>query len=562
MGLTKPDQPEFDLDEWRAQPYFERLRMMCVTWATQGFGAPDVVYVLYVLKLVFYVGMFFVFAALTPTLGGPASFGEWWSDPLAFQKAVLWTMLFEVMGLGCGSGPLTGHYRPLFPVLRHWLRPGTTRLRPFTWVPFTAGHRRTWFDVVLYAAVLVLLVRALLAAQVGVSEVLPVVVVLCVLGLRDKTIFLAARAEHYLMTVVVFLFAGDVIAGAKAVQLILWIGAATSKLTHHFPNVMAIMLSNSPVQRSVRVRKRLYRNYPDDLRPSRFATVLAHSATVAEFAFPITLALTTSGPLHTAALVLMVVFHLGILTSIPMGVPLEWNVMFIYSGLVLFGAWGDVRFWSISSPLLIAMLMVFVVVGPVWGSLRPDKISFLTSMRYYAGNWAPSIWLFRGSSMDRLDEHVTKAAPVPRVQLEGQIEPGTFDVTMARGFAMRAMHLHGPAIASLMPRMWADLAATDPEVADRGADAFELIDGEQVAGLVLGWNFGDGHLHDEDLLGAVQAECGFAPGELRCLMIESQPLHRQWMDWRIVDAATGRVDEGRVQIRDLRALQPWGAPTV
>ena len=31
MGLLKPDQPEFDLDGWRAQPYAERLRMMCVT---------------------------------------------------------------------------------------------------------------------------------------------------------------------------------------------------------------------------------------------------------------------------------------------------------------------------------------------------------------------------------------------------------------------------------------------------------------------------------------------------------------------------------------------------
>ncbi|MFM7068002.1 MAG: DUF3556 domain-containing protein, partial [Actinomycetes bacterium] len=244
MGLIRPDQPEFDLDEWRAQPYFERLRWMCVTWCTQGFGAPDVVYVLYLIKIVCYVGGFFLFAALTPELGGPLSVGSWWSEVAAFEKAVVWTMLFEVMGLGCGSGPLTGHYRPMFPALRHWLRPGTTRLRPFTWVPFTAGHRRTWVDVALYVAALACMLRALLAATVGVGELLPIVVLLCVLGLRDKTIFLAARSEHYLMTVVALLFATDAIAGAKTVQLILWLGAATSKLTHHFPNVMAIMQSN------------------------------------------------------------------------------------------------------------------------------------------------------------------------------------------------------------------------------------------------------------------------------------------------------------------------------
>ena len=313
--------------------------------------------------------------------------------------------------------------------------------------------------------------------------------------------------------------------------------------------------------RSKKVRRALYRKFPDDLRPSRLTFVLAHTATFFEFAFPLALALTTSGPLHTAALVVMVLFHLGIFTSLPMGVPLEWNVMFIYSGLVLFGHWGDVRFWDVGSPVVAVLLVALVLVGPVWGSLRPDKISFLVSMRYYAGNWAPSVWLFRRGTMERLDECITKAAPIPRVQLEGQIEEGTYDATMARGFAMRAMHLHGPAIATLLPRVVADLAETDPEVAALGIDAFELIDGEQVAGLVLGWNFGDGHLHFEDLLTAVQDECGFAPGELRCLFIESQPLHQQRMHWRTADAATGQLEEGYVQIADLRQLQPWGAPS-
>jgi hypothetical protein len=534
---------------------------MCVTWCTQGFGAPDVVYILYVMKIAVYIGGFFLFAFLTPSLGGPASFGSWWSDTIAFEKAMIWTILWEVLGLGCGSGPLTGHYQPLFPAVRHWLRPGTTRLRPFTWVPFTAGHRRTWFDVALYAALLLVTLRALLSAEIAASQLVPIIALVCVLGLRDKTIFLAARSEHYLMMLVVFLFADDLIAGAKALMVILWLGAATSKLTHNFPNVMAIMLSNSPVQRSKRLRRALYRSYPDDLRPSRLAAVFAHTATFVEFAFPITLALTSSGPLHTAALVLMVLFHLNIFLSIPMGVPLEWNIAFIYSGLVLFGAYGDVHLWSIGSPWLIAALVGLILIGPVYGNIRPDKISFLPSMRYYAGNWAPSVWVFKPGMLERLDERITKSSPRHEVQLEGQIEPGTYDVTIARGWAFRAMHLHGRALATLLPRTYEDLAATDADIAARGPDAFELIDGEMIAGMVLGWNFGDGHLHHEQLLAAVQAECEFEPGDLRCLFIESQPLVRQSMDWRISDAATGPMSNGRVQVRDLLELQPWGAPT-
>ena len=558
MGLTKPDQPDFDIEEWRALPYFGRLRLMCVTWCTQGFGAPDVVYVLYIMKIVFYLGMFLVFAAVTPSLGGPTSFGQWWSAPLAFEKAILWTMMFEVMGLGCGSGPLTGHYGPMFPAMRHWLRPGTTRLRPFTWVPFTSGHRRNWFDVVLYASLLVLLTRALVSSGIGRGELVPVIALLCVLGLRDKTIFLAARSEHYLLTAIVFIFATDLLAGAKAVQLVLWWGAATSKLNHHFPNVIAIMQSNSPIQRSTRLRRALYRDYPNDLRPSHLSAAVAHSATAVEFAFPLALAFTTSGTVHTIALVTLVLFHLNIFLSIPMGVPLEWNLLFIYSGLVLFGAHGDVHFWSIDSPWLAGVLIGTVLMGPVLGSFRPDKISFLPAMRYYAGNWAASVWLFRPGLMARLDECITKSAPLPEIQLEGRIDPGTYDVTMARGQAFRAMHLHGRALATLLPRMYSDLAETDPAVASLGPDAFEMIDGEMIAGMVLGWNFGDGHLHHEQLLAAVQAECGFEPGDLRCLFLESQPIHRQRMQWRVADAATGPLSDGYIEVRDLLELQPWG----
>lgn len=69
--------------------------------------------------------------------------------------------------------------------------------------------------------------------------------------------------------------------------------------------------------------------------------------------------------------------------------------------------------------------------------------------------------------------------------------------------------------------------------------------------------FGDGHLHNEQLLGAVQARCGFAPGDLRCVFLESQPLAKPWMHWRIVDAADGLVDEGRIVTADLLDHQPW-----
>ena len=91
-------------------------------------------------------------------IGHLDSLGDWWLSPIAFQKAVLWSMLFEGLGLGCGSGPLTARYFPPFGAFLHFLRPGTTKLPLFAQLPVLGGYRRTWLDVVLYAAALVLLV--------------------------------------------------------------------------------------------------------------------------------------------------------------------------------------------------------------------------------------------------------------------------------------------------------------------------------------------------------------------------------------------------------------------
>jgi len=99
-----------------------------------------------------------------------------------------------------------------------------------------------------------------------------------------------------------------------------------------------------------------------------------------------------------------------------------------------------------------------------------------------------------------------------------------------------------------------------PKAVDRIED-YEYVEGEVVAGLALGWNFGDGHLHDEGLLRAIQAQCGFEEGELRCIFVESQPLFGSSIRWRIADAKSGERDRGAITIDALEARQPW-PPTV
>jgi Transmembrane protein of unknown function (DUF3556) len=86
---------------------------------------------------------------------------------------------------------------------------------------------------------------------------------------------------------------------------------------------------------------------------------------------------------------------------------------------------------------------------------------------------------------------------------------------------------------------------------------YEWHEGEVLGGSVVGWNFGDGHLNGTQLLEAIQAQCGFEEGELRVLMIESQPLFGHTMKWKIVDARSGLLEEGETDLRPMREVQPW-----
>ena len=302
----------------------------------QGYGAPLGVYLIYAIKLYFYIQIWVWFCRFSPSLGGLSTIDQWWLSPLAFQKAILWSMLFEGLGLGCGSGPLTGRYFPPIGGCLYFLRPGTTKLPLFPALPILGGTRRTWLDVGLYLALIVALLRTLVAAEVTVDLLLPVVVLVPLLGLADRTVFLALRAEHYWTTAVCFVFAGDWIAGAKAVQLALWFWAGFSKLNHHFPAVVCVMTSNSPFTQFAWWRKRMYRCYPDDLRPSRYATAMGHVGTALELAVPLVFLVSRGGWSLELGVVLMLLLHAYILSNVPMGVPIEWNVVVAYGGFALF----------------------------------------------------------------------------------------------------------------------------------------------------------------------------------------------------------------------------------
>jgi hypothetical protein len=579
MGFLTPTDPPFEIGEWRRLPHLERIKPLAQDWAINGFGTPIAVYLLYIVKLILYAGGgLLVISATTPGLG-LGHLSSWWAEPIVFEKAVVWTMLWEVLGLGAGSLPLTLRFSPMIGGVLYWLRPGTIRLPPWPdRVPLTRGNRRTIFDVALYAGLIASLLFLLIAGETGgrvtpegpppdlLIGFQPVPVIgypgghldpvavgvalafLVALGLRDKVPFLAARTEVYGNLMIVFLFPlSNLIVACQLIFIAIWWGAASSKLNHHFPFVVTVMISNTPWNKSRAAKRQLYRDHPKDLLPSSAGALAAHLGTVIEFTLPLILLLSEGGTLGTIAVAGMIIFHLHILSTFPLAVPLEWNIFMIFGLLFLFGHYGATSWSTLDEPLLIAILAVTCVGFPVLGNFRPDLVSFLPSMRYYAGNWATSQWLFRkqGEAERKLDASIVKAAPIVTEQLAKFYEPEMIDVLVHKGLAFRSMHSHGRALNGLLPRAVDDL------------EAYDVREGEVVAGVVLGYNFGDGHFHDHRLLAAVQERCRFEPGELRVVTLESQPAHVQRQRYRIYDAADGLVEEGTVNVADMVGRQPW-----
>lgn len=568
MSFMKPNLPsEADRLTWTSLPRWQRLQVMTRHWTDNGFGTPYAVYLLYVAKIALYLAGAATVISLTPGLGGLFDLTAWWTQPIVYQKLVVFSLLFEVLGLGCGSGPLSIRFVPPLGGFLHWLRPGTIRLPPWPdKVPLTSGDTRGPLDVALYAILLLSLAWTLSAPGTGGSAtpngdvgllnptlVIPSLAALLLLGLRDKTIFLAARAEHYGLALIVFFFPFvDQIAAFKLVLLALWWGAATSKLNHHFPYVIAVMMSNNPVLIPAKWAKRLmWRDPVNDLRPSRLPRLLAHiGGTTSEFVVPLYLVFfaPSHGPLLWAAILYMVLFHLTITSTIPAGVPLEWNVFFIVSLFYLYGAYGDYRVTGMDSPLLLSILLASLLLVPILGNLLPDKVSFLPAMRYYAGNWAVSAWCLRPGVEDKIEANVTKGSALANRQLAKLYGPQVAEMILDKMLAWRYMHTHGRALHGLVPR-----AVSDEE-------DYVIRDGEYMVGPIIGWSFGEGHLHNEQLIDALQRRCHFEDGEVRVILMEGQPIHKSWQAYRIVDAKTGVVERGYVEIADMLARQPWSEP--
>jgi len=187
--------------------------------------------------------------------------------------------------------------------------------------------------------------------------------------------------------------------------------------------------------------------------------------------------------------------------------------------------------------------------GPVLGNLRPDLLSFLPSMRQYAGKWASAVWAMKPGIEERLNELPGVENQIDQLQRmkPTPYEPDDAEMTMQKVLAWRSMHSQGRGLFSVLYEHLDDL------------EERTVREGEFLCNAILGWNFGDGHLHDERLIAAVQKRLNLDPGDLVVAYCESQatPWTNPPQAYRVIDAALGVVEKGTWDVRDCVAEQPW-----
>lgn len=541
------DKSKFQPEEWAKMGFTERVDYVCHLYIHEGLNYPGAAYAFHAIKIVLLFFGWVFFCSFTPGLGSLSNIQEWAFHPVAFQKAFIWSLTFEVLGFGCMSGPLGLKLWPPFTACLHYLRPGTTKLPLFKGVPIIGGTRRTPLDALLYAAYVIALFVLLVQPDVTRQYLWPVVILLPLCALGDRTIFLSSRGEHHFAIVVTFLLVGNFIAASKWVQLAIWFWAGVSKLTPAFAYVVPIMTANNPFLKIAWFRKKLFRSYPEDLSPSTLGKIMAHAGTFLELGAPIVLIFVTqSGPLQWIGVAMFLMLHFFIISNMPIAAVFEWNMLSAYCGIFLFGYHPEVGLFEVGSVPMVIYLLIGCLIVPLVGNFVPRAVSFLLAMRYYAGNWAWNAWLFHNGSYEKLDK-LTRASKL-LFQQQHRFLPDAEATEGDAGFmAFRTLHLQGRVLGMLLPKT----------IGDTPFQEYQYCDGVTVALSVLGWDFGEGHMADENLLRAIQDQVRFEEGDVRVVSVEAQPLFGSKLHWRINDAKTGLIEEGYVELAELAKRKPW-----
>ena len=245
----------------------------------------------------------------------------------------------------------------------------------------------------------------------------------------------------------------------------------------------------------------------------------------------------------------MIVFHLFIISTFPLAVPLEWNVLFAYTTAFLFlgfPSWHGYAVTDMSPAWLALLIAAALVFYPILGNFRPDKVSFLPSMRQYAGNWASAVWAFAPGAEAKLDR-VTRSAhepgrPIHRVRLRTGL--GGDHHAAPGGVAHHAQ----PGPRTVLG------AAEEPAGRGHPLGAGGRIRLQLLDRLQLRRRPSTRRGHDRR---GADARPDSNPASSIVVWVESQAWGSKVQHYQVIDGALGVVERGTWNVDDAVAEQPW-----
>ena len=90
------------------------------------------------------------------------------------------------------------------------------------------------------------------------------------------------------------------------------------------------------------------------------------------------------------------------------------------------------------------------------GNLRPDLVSFLPSMRQYAGNWASAVWAFAPGAEEKLNR-VTRSSRTRSTSGRIRLRAAWPRTLHTATLAWRSMHSQGRGLFSVLVKNLPDI---------------------------------------------------------------------------------------------------------
>ena len=159
----------------------------------------------------------------------------------------------------------------------------------------------------------------------------------------------------------------------------------------------------------------------------------------------------------------MVCFHLFIISTFPLAVPLEWNVLFAYAAVFLFLGFPNWHGYAVCDMSLAVAGACCIVAAlcffPVLGNLRPDLVSFLpvdAAVRRQLGVGAVGVRPGRRGEARTASpgRRATQVDQLDRLRLR---TAGRRDVAMQQTLGWRSMHSQGRGLFSVLLKNLPDI---------------------------------------------------------------------------------------------------------